>query len=200
MKWLIPTAALTLPLLMLASCQTENQPGSMDPTLNGFFPEDTGEIRKHTQIADAMAAAGARADATLSKHHFDGGRLNSLGEDKLALMLRDDDRPEPMKVYLNIDDADAVSRQRQTAVIAFLKDQGLGDDQIKVAFGSNPDNWTPVTNHLPNLGKTETGEAAGGGSAPKADAGTGAGSPSSGGGGGSSSPSGGLGGGIAGTK
>src|SRR3954463_5750908 len=94
---------LTLPLLVLASCQTENQPGSMDPTLNGFFPEDSGEVRKHNQIADAMAASGARADATLSKPHFDGGRLNSLGEDKLALMLRDDDRPEPMKVYLNLD-------------------------------------------------------------------------------------------------
>jgi hypothetical protein len=198
MKWLIPTT-LALPLLMLASCQTENQPGSMDPTLNGFFPEDSGEVRKHNQIADAMAASGARADATLSKHHFDGGRLNSLGEDKLALMLRDDDRPEPMKVYLNLDDADAVSKQRQVAVVAFLKDQGLADDQIKIAFGYNPDSSSPASNHLPNLGKVTTGEAAGAGGDSKADAATGAGSPS-GGGGGSSSPSGGLGGSLAGTK
>src|SRR5690349_17085304 len=94
---------LTLPLFVLASCQTTNQPGSMDPTLNGFFPEDAGEVRKHNQIADAMAASGARTDGTLYRHHFDGGRLNSLGEDKLSLMLRDDDRPEPVMVYLGMD-------------------------------------------------------------------------------------------------
>jgi len=90
MKW----SVISFALLVLASCQNkEYQP---DPSNVGFFPEDTGEVRKPVQFTDAMAAAGARADATLGKHHFDGPRLNSLGEEKLALMLKDEHAPAPL--------------------------------------------------------------------------------------------------------
>src|SRR5690349_5470096 len=105
MKW----AVISFALLTLASCQNQN----LDPTLEGFFPEDTGETRKTTQFADVMAASGARADATLYKHHFDGAKLNSLGEQKLSLMLKDDDSPAPMTVYLDLTEKDAISKQRQ---------------------------------------------------------------------------------------
>jgi hypothetical protein len=146
-------------LLSLASCQTANQPGSLDPTLNAFFPEDAGDVRKTHQFADGMAASGARADATLSRHHFDGPRLNSLGQEKLALMLRDDDAPAPLRLFLNLPEADAVSKQRQAAVVTHLRDLGLTEDQVDVAYGANPDNWSPASKHAAGLSKTETGAA-----------------------------------------
>jgi hypothetical protein len=153
MKW----AVLTFALLSLASCQEK----SLDPTLEGYFPEDSGEIRKPVQFADAMAASGARADAMLYAHHFDGAKLNSLGEQKLSLMLKDDDSPTPMTVYLNLKEKDAVSKQRQASVVTFLKDQGLADAQIEVIYGDNPASRSPAAMHISNLGKTDSSDAGG---------------------------------------
>jgi hypothetical protein len=174
MKW----AILGLSLLTLASCQNK----SLDPTLETFFPEDTGEARKTVQFTDAMAASGARADAMLFAHHFDGAALNSLGEEKLSLMLKDDDSPTPITVYLNLKEKDAVSKQRQASVVAFLKDKGLTDAQIEVIYGDNPGTRSPAADHLSKLGKTDSSDASGtmgptsgtqGGSSPSAgDAGS----------------------------
>jgi len=158
MKW----AILSFLMLTLASCQEH----SLDPTIEGFFPEDVGESRKPVQFADAMAASGARADATLYKHHFDGQKLNTLGEEKLALMLKDDDSPTPMTVYLSINEKDALSKQRQTAVIAFLKDKGLTDPQIEVIYGDNPNTRSPAAAQLTKLNKTDTDSAGAGSPAP----------------------------------
>src|SRR4051794_21911591 len=106
---------LTLALATtLASCTHTEE--ALDPSLHGFFPDDVGESRKPAQFADAQAAAGARADAMLYKQHFDGGRLNSLGEAKLADMLKDDDAPTPMTVYLKLDESAANSKARQQSV------------------------------------------------------------------------------------
>ena len=56
------------------------------------FPRDT-DVRPVDRFAQVQSAAGARSDATLNGSHFDGrGGLNSLGRQKLDLMLRDDDR------------------------------------------------------------------------------------------------------------
>ena len=153
MKWTIVGFAL----VALAGCQNQN----LDPTLEGFFPEDTGEVRKPTQFADVMAASGARADATLYKHHFDGAKLNSLGEDKLSLMLKDDDSPSPMTIYLDLKEKDAVSKLRQAAVVAFLKDKGLDDAQLEVIYGDNPATRSPAASHLSKLGKTDSSDASG---------------------------------------
>src|SRR5436189_3586772 len=131
MKWTL----IALPLLMLASCQ--NKDYSADPTLEGFFPEDVGEVHKTHQFSELMAASGARADAMLSSQHFDGGKLNSLGEEKLSLMLKDDDAPNPITVYLNVDDTAKTSKTRKTAVVEYLKDKGLTDQQIEVVYGDN---------------------------------------------------------------
>jgi hypothetical protein len=160
MKW----SVISFVLLVVASCQHRQE--GLDPTLEGFLAEDSGEVRKPAQFVDAQAASGARADATLSKQHFDGGRLNSLGEDKLSRMMKDDDATEPMRVYLNVNERDPASRPRREAVIAFLKDGGLTDAQIEIAYGPNPENRSRASTHLSNLGKTETGAAAqsGGGS------------------------------------
>lgn len=144
-------------VLALAGCQNKNP----DPTLEAFFPEDVGETRKPNQFADLMAASGARSDATLYSHHFDGAKLNSLGEQKLTLMLSDDDAPAPMTVYLDLNEKEAVSKQRQTAVVAFLKDKGLTDQQIEVLYGDNPSTRTPAAPGIADVGKTDTGSGPG---------------------------------------
>src|SRR4051812_40193910 len=155
MKWTL----LSFALLGLASCQHREE--ALDPTLENFFAEDAGGVRKPEQFVDAMSAAGARADATLSKQHFDGRRLNTLGEDKLARMVSGDHAAEPMRLYLNLDERDAVSKDRRSAAVAFLRDAGLGESQVEVVFGQNPDNWSPASKHLKNLPKTETGAGEG---------------------------------------
>lgn len=191
MKW----AMLTFVVLVLASCQNKEQ--SLDPTLTGFFPEDTGEVRKPAQFAEVMAASGARADATLSKHHFDGNALNSLGEEKLALMLKDDHAPTPLTVYLNLDEKAATAKGRQAAVVDFLKDKGLTERQIEVVYGYNPSAWSPAADPLSKKSKAETGTTGGGGQngdAGASAAATGGGAGGTSGGGGGSSTSGGGGG------
>jgi hypothetical protein len=172
MKW----AILSFLLLVLASCQGNDR--SLDPTISGFFPEDTGEVRKPTQFAEAMAASGARSDGTLSRYHFDGSALNSLGEEKLALMLKDGAAPAPLTVYLNVGQKDAEASQREASVVNFLKDKGLGERQIAVVYGYNPAAWSPAAGPLSKMKKTETGDAGGQG-----DYGSGAGANSGGGGG-----------------
>src|SRR3712207_2003617 len=136
MKWSI----ISFALLVLASCQHRQE--RLDPTLQDFFGQDAGDPRAPARFADAQSASGARADATLSRHHFDGPRLNSLGQDKLSRMVRDDDAPEPLRVYLNLDERDATARPRRDAVVAFARDAGLTDSQIDVVYGRNPESWS----------------------------------------------------------
>jgi hypothetical protein len=147
----ILTAAAAL--FALAGCQAEQY----DPSLHGFFPEDVGDVRKPDAWAEAQAASGARSDAMLCKSHFDGPRLNSLGEAKLSLMLKDDDACEPMTVYLNVPDKDDLANARKSAVVTYLKDTGLADNQISIVYGDNPATHNPTAKFLPNLSKTETG-------------------------------------------
>ena len=154
----------TLPLLTLASCQN-----SLDPSTENFFVDENREVPKTRQFVELMIVSGARADATLSKQHFDGGKLNSLGEEKLSLMLKDDDSPTPFTVYLNVDDKAATAKPRQTAVAEFLKDKGLTEQQIEIVFGDNPDSRSPASQHLSRLNKTETGTGSTDGSSTSKD-------------------------------
>jgi hypothetical protein len=151
MKWSI----ISFAVLVLASCQHRQE--QFDPTLENFFTEESGDARSPARFAQAQAASGARADATLSRHHFDGPRLNSLGQEKLSLMLKDDDAAEPMRVFLNLDEREASSGARRDAVVAFAKDAGLTDSQIEIVYGHNPEAWSRSSTHLSNLPKTQTG-------------------------------------------
>jgi hypothetical protein len=156
MKW-PTTIILSFALLALASCEHHREE-ALDPTLENFFAADGGGTGgKAGQFLDAQAAAGARSDGTLSRYHFDGGRLNSLGEDKLSRMLKDDRAADPMRVYLNLEERDAATGARRTAVLAFLKDAGLADGQVEIVYGQNPENWSRTSRHLVDLKKTETG-------------------------------------------
>lgn len=174
---------LTLALATgLASCA--HREDTLDPSLHGFFPDDVGESRKPAQFADAQAAAAARADAMLFKQHFDGPRLNSLGEAKLADMLKDDDSPTPMTVYLKLDESSPLSKARQQSVVTYLKDLGLTENQITIAYGDNPASRSPAAPGLKAYNKTESGAggANGGGGGGANDAGGAGGGAGAGGG------------------
>jgi hypothetical protein len=154
-KMLVAAALATT----LAACSHTEE--KLDPSLHGFFPDDVGESRKPTQFAEAQAAAGARADAMLYKQHFDGPRLNSLGEAKLADMLKDDDAPTPMTVYLKLDETTTLSKSRQQSVVTYLKDLGLSENQITIVYGDNPASRSPIAPALKAYNKTDTGASGG---------------------------------------
>src|SRR5436305_6356743 len=78
-------AVAGLGIVLLAGCQNQPEVGG-----ETFRPED--EPRAIQRFVTAQAAAGARADGMLYESHFDDDHLNSLGQDKLDLMLRSNDR------------------------------------------------------------------------------------------------------------
>ena len=137
-------AALGLAALLLAlfpaaaGCQgREGERGAAvdRPRGDEFRPDDYP--RSVHRFAHAQAASGARNDATLHPHHFDGGALNSLGQEKLALMLKDDELCDPMVVYLEVPSDDLLPG-RQDSVRVFLKDRGLQDAQVRLEANPNP--------------------------------------------------------------
>src|SRR3954447_6246490 len=96
-SWALKIAGAVLAGLGLSSfagCQTDNS------SVTDFFPPDDAP-RATQQFATVQAASGARSDATLQPLHFDGEHLNSLGEAKLDLLLKDDDTVEPVVLYMN---------------------------------------------------------------------------------------------------
>src|SRR3982751_1213691 len=82
-----------------------------------FFPPADG-TRRVDQIANAQADNGAREDATLQGHHFDGKKLNSLGCEKLDRMIPDDPDAD-ITVYVNLPDSE-IATARKTDVITYL--------------------------------------------------------------------------------
>ena len=151
-------AALALGPALFAAQGCNYASHDLDPTVKGFFDEDSAEARKSTQFADAQAASGARAEGMLYDLHFDGPRLNSLGEKKLSLMLEDDDGIDPMVVYLDLNEKDARAPHRRDAIAVFLRDKGLRDDQVMVVYGDNPAARTPAARHIVRQPRTESGE------------------------------------------
>jgi hypothetical protein len=154
------TLALAAACFVAAGCTYSER--DLDPTLEGFFTEDTADPRKPNQFNEVQAASGARNDSMLHWQHFDGPRLNSLGEQKLTLMLADDDAPQPLVVYIDVDgNQQTIAAPRQESVTLFLKDRGLRDEQIRVVFGDNPAARSPAAVHLSRQERAESGDGQG---------------------------------------
>ena len=100
------------------------------------FPPDE-QVRDVHRITDAQAAAAARAEGTLRDEHFDGGTLNSLGQDKLDQMLQDEASAQPLVIYLDLPAGGQVAQARQS-VIDYLKGRGLPESQVRLQDGPNP--------------------------------------------------------------
>ena len=148
-----------------------------------------GQVRAVDRFAQVQSAAAARADATLNADHFDGrGGLNSLGRQKLDLMLRDDNAADPLVVYLNLPSARAAAggsftgstADHRQSVHVYLLDRGVPDDQIELRSGPNLGYSHPADEGLRGLRRLEGDTGAPGadavpglpGAAGKADAGS----------------------------
>jgi len=142
------TASLLSALgLSAAGCGTD---GSYD---KDFFPSGDRQV---TKLENAQAAAGARSDASLAPADFDGGALNSLGQDKLDLMTSCLPDEGPITIYLDVPADGPFAQARKDAVSAYLIDSHLTADQFKLADGPNNDTWVPSASALTNMSKTET--------------------------------------------
>lgn len=118
--------------------QGETGRGVARPRGEAFRADD--EPRSVHRFAHAQSAAGARHDATLRPDHFDGGTLNSLGQEKLELMLKDDEACDPLVVYVDVPPGPDSSglAGRMESVKVYLKDRGLEDRQIQLEATANP--------------------------------------------------------------
>jgi hypothetical protein len=127
---------------------------------DAFFTVD--QRQELSAIFTAQAQTGAKADAMLQPYHFAGGELNSLGAQKLDLMLPDVEDPAPLVVYLNLKDAQDQLKARQTAVANYLLDSGLTAEQFQLQTGRNPASWHMAQPHLLRYDKTESPSGADG--------------------------------------
>jgi len=124
-----------------------------------FFPSD--EKRMMEKVGRQQAASAAKADATLNSAHFHGDKLNSLGEQKLELMLQDDDTSKPVTVYLDVAE-DANASGRRTSVEAFMLAHGIATDWLKLENGLNPNGIaSPAAPLLKNMANTDSVNASG---------------------------------------
>jgi hypothetical protein len=149
-KWIIRAlvAAALAGLGTAAGCATDKS----EP--KDFFPMD--EQRKVQNIADVQAANGAREDATLQPYHFTGGKLNSLGQEKLAKIVPDELEDDTV-VYLNLPETAEKTAARRDDVMAYLKSLGVSEEHAKINLGTNPELAHPAEEGLTRLAKTETG-------------------------------------------
>jgi hypothetical protein len=136
--------------------------------LHGEQFQNDDEARAVRNVAGTQAAVGARADATLHSSHFNTSGLNSLGRDKLDLMLLDEDSTLPLVVYLDLPRPDEVkpdeAKSARQAVTDYLKGRGMPETQFKLVEGPNPHTLhsaTEVVNNLQTLRSTTSGGAGG---------------------------------------
>jgi hypothetical protein len=141
-------------LLLVAGCESTRDGMRRQAEHDAFPVEDNA--RAYRRSAMAQEAVGARHDGMLYAYHFDGDRLNSLGERKLSMMLRANDRDFPVVVYLNFPADDARIKARQDAVSAYFADAGLTADQLRFEAGPNPNATSPGAQNLARLNKTES--------------------------------------------
>ncbi len=113
----------------------------------------TSNPTRVNQFVSAQAAAGAKSDATLYDHNFDGSNLNSLGKNKLDLICQASKPNDSIAVYLDM--PHDVVADREAAVSAYLKKTGVKDTQIKLAEGPNPGVTTPAAYNLPTVYKSD---------------------------------------------
>jgi hypothetical protein len=120
--------------------------------MHEFFPQDN---RATHAFAAAHAQAGARSDMTLQAMHFDGAALNSLGQDKLDLMTEAYAEPATLTVYFNFRETDGMDARREP-VLAYLRERGIQEGNVKFVAGPNPSLSSPAAGHMARLERTES--------------------------------------------
>jgi len=140
------TWLLAMALIVVAGCHHDSPPA---PDRADAFASEPAVPPAH-QFVTAQAATGARDDATLRSMHFDGGRLNSLGRQKLDLMTRDEDASQQIVVYLDLP-PDGPVKLARNSTLNFLKSLGVADAQIRIEEGPNPSVTAPAARSIDGL-------------------------------------------------
>jgi hypothetical protein len=161
LKGMTMVAAGSLVLLM-SGCNTPSQQREASYNHGERFVPD-GTPRETQQLAQTMAASGARNDDTLYTDHFDGAGLSSLGTSKLDLVLDDSHSCNPLVVYLAIPNDDLGAMRRRAVGTYLIKHGGLKPEQLVFEFGNDPASLHPATIEVANYGKTDTAAQGGGG-------------------------------------
>lgn len=149
-KTLLATLLCTAALTAITGCQ------SHDDTRHGEVFYENGQTTHIGQMAQAQAAAGAKADSMLYARQFDGDELNSLGEAKMDLILKGTRKDQPVKLYF-VMAHDAMSA-REASVKAYLKKAGVTPDETIFAEGPNPDDHTPAAYNLAEIYTLKTND------------------------------------------
>jgi hypothetical protein len=160
MKAVLVCGSCMLLALYNGGCSSDKKDSACAEKKPDLFEADDAE-RIINRFQHVQQASGAREDATLQPYHFDKGALNSLGRQKLSLMIDDDEANNPVTIYLNVPANDEFKSARQDAVVAYLKDQGLEESQVAFKAGTNPNQRHPAEDGIARLPKTETGAAGG---------------------------------------
>src|SRR5215217_156359 len=101
-------------------CTTHTSSGrDRDEANFDLFPKEP-EVTVQ-RFGDVSTSNGARYDANLYPHHFNGGHLNSLGRAKVLLMLQDCETCEPIVVQLVDAGEGDLLDQRKQSVELYLK-------------------------------------------------------------------------------
>ncbi len=149
-------------LLPLAIVALAAMVGCQDNLQHGETFDDTDHPTPIGLVAQAQAAAGAKADATLYDRHFRGDRLDPLGQAKLDLILKATAAGDAVPVYLDMPEDQA--NARRASVNAYLAKAGVPADKVELAVGPNPHGTTPTAYNLATVYKSEgnanMGEAA----------------------------------------
>lgn len=140
-------------LMLTAGCETAKENMRKQAEKDVFPAED--DNRSYRRFAAAQEAVGARHDGMLYDYHFDGDHLNSLGEKKLAAMLKANDHAFPVIVYMNFPEESRL-KPREAAVTTYLVDSGLQDHQLRFEVGPNPNATSSAAQNLARLSKTES--------------------------------------------
>ncbi len=128
-RWVLSLLTGAAFLTLAAGCQNSTQK-------HGDEFADDAEIHDLNRLNDAQAARAAREDGTLRSYHFNGAELNTLGEDRLDLMLRDAGAYVPLVVYLDVPASDLPGTRQ--SVTNYLRERGVREDQITLETGPNP--------------------------------------------------------------
>ena len=132
-------------------------PSLLLPTVTAPQRPGTGELllAAATKVTffTAQNQNGAAKDATLQPVHFTQGKLNSLGRNKLDLMLNCDEVEGPVTLFLNVPADDTFKAARQDAVVAYLKTKGLGESDVTFKAGVNAENDYPVARSVVAMNK-----------------------------------------------
>lgn len=137
--------SVLLAALVVACAPDKKKPETSEPRANSV-----------DSFIEAQAAEGAREDAMLNATHFTGPRLNTAGQTKINLMLRNQPPTEQLMVYLDLSKNDPLAAARRQSLQDFVKTSGFPIAQLQLKDGPNPATNHPAAAGLQQLRKTDS--------------------------------------------